>query len=265
MEIPATTSATDYTTNVPLDDLGPDTLYQYQLGRDISGTFTTRREEAELDRFTILSSSCLKPGWPYNPFQHPLAVKGLTHLHNTVEQMAQRPEAPLFLGDFISPVSDYTISYYRELYRQVYSSPSWTPLLQSIPWIHMFDDHEIINDFSPSSTPQSTEMFENAMEPYISYQRSVNPPALTGSQPTYFSYEIGKVSFFILDNRSHRSAPAHRPGKKLNGWVWGKVNAGCAAVAGHEGLGGTAGKKRRQTPGIRVWCTCHEKLVRGKG
>ncbi|WWC63026.1 uncharacterized protein I303_105625 [Kwoniella dejecticola CBS 10117] len=47
MEIPATTSATDYTTNVPLDDLGPDTLYQYQLGRDISGTFTTRREEAE--------------------------------------------------------------------------------------------------------------------------------------------------------------------------------------------------------------------------
>ncbi|WWC71166.1 uncharacterized protein I206_105119 [Kwoniella pini CBS 10737] len=218
VHLPTATSETDFTIPVSLDGLLPNTEYYYRLGQDIKGSFTTRRKQADLDKFTIVSSSCLKPGWPYNPFIHPLAVRGFTHLHNAIDKMDQKPEAMLFLGDFIysdlpTPISDYTTSYYRELYRQVYSSPSWTPLLKSIPWIHMFDDHEIINDFSPSSSSESLRIFENAMEPYNSYQRSINPPPLNPAEPTYFSFDIGKVSFFILDNRSYRSTPAERPGR----------------------------------------------------
>ncbi|WWC87142.1 uncharacterized protein L201_002028 [Kwoniella dendrophila CBS 6074] len=217
IQLPPASFDSDYTIPIQLENLLPDTVYHYQLNGNITGSFTTRRNHNALDKFTILSSSCLEPGWPYNPLDHPLAVKGFTHLDTIVKKMDKKPEAMLFLGDFIysdlpAPASDYTTSYYRELYRQVYASPSWTPLLRSIPWIHMFDDHEIINDFSPDSSLESTRMFENAMEPYISYQGSVNPPPLNPSQPTYFSHEMGKVSFFILDNRSYRSTPAKRPG-----------------------------------------------------
>ena len=108
------------------------------------------------------------------------------------------------------PVAPYTLSYYRELYRQIYASPSWTPRLRSIPWVHMFDDHEIINDFAPSS--QHSSLYSPAMQAYNEYQASVNPPVLVPSQPTYTSFNIGQVSFFVLDNRSYREPQPHRPG-----------------------------------------------------
>ncbi|WVW85153.1 hypothetical protein I302_107191 [Kwoniella bestiolae CBS 10118] len=226
LQLPEIDDSTDYTIPITLQNLQADTEYLYSLGPETQGSFTTARKAEEIDKFTILSTSCLKPGWPYNPFTHPLKVDGFTHLDNAVKKMDRKPEAMLFLGDFIceillcvdsdlpAPVSEYTTSYYRQLYRQVYSSPSWTSLIRSIPWIHMFDDHEIINDFSPvkSYDGQDIHMFENAMEPYISYQRSVNPGPINPRQPTYFSYEIGRVSFFVLDNRSYRSKSPVRPG-----------------------------------------------------
>ncbi|WRT66788.1 uncharacterized protein IL334_003751 [Kwoniella shivajii] len=217
VQLSSLTPATDFTLPIILDGLRPDTEYNYYINAEISGTFTTRRNATDLEAFTILSSSCLKPGWPYSPLAHPLEVKGFSEVDHYVRTMDRLPEAMLFLGDFIYsdlpyPVSEYTNTYYRQLYRQVYSSPSWTPLLRSIPWLHMFDDHEIINDFAPDS-PHNHAMFKSAMEPYVSYQQTVNPLPLSSEQPTYFSFEIGAVSFFVLDNRSYRSTPPHRPGK----------------------------------------------------
>jgi hypothetical protein len=39
--------------------------------------------------------------------------------------------------------------HWHQLYRQIYASPSWTRTLRDLPWIHIFDDHEVINDYHP--------------------------------------------------------------------------------------------------------------------
>ncbi|OCF38548.1 hypothetical protein I317_07682 [Kwoniella heveanensis CBS 569] len=209
-----TGAATDHTAAITLRDFEPGTQYHYNSSHQHSGSFYTRLHD-ERKSFSLLSTSCQKPGWPYNPLAHPLAIRGLTHLDKTIQEMKQKPEAMLFLGDFIYsdlpyPTSEYTSSYYRQLYRQVYASPSWTPLLRSIPWLHMFDDHEIINDFAPVG--DMSGMFKTAIEPFMNYQQVVNPPPINVKQPTYFSFDIGDVAFFMLDNRSFRSQQPVRPG-----------------------------------------------------
>ncbi|ODO09633.1 hypothetical protein I350_01844 [Cryptococcus amylolentus CBS 6273] len=206
---------TDFTLSAHLPNLHPNTLYLYNTTVGLEGSFVTRRESHKMSKFTLLSTSCQKPNWPYNPLQHPLAINGWAHVEKVAAGMSLRPEAMLFLGDFIYSdlpyaVAEYTSSYYRLLYRQIYASPSWSPFLRSIPWLHMFDDHEIINDYAPS--PALSNVFEEAIEPFLHYQQSVNPPPLVPSQPTYFSFDLGNVTFFILDCRSWRSPQPHRRG-----------------------------------------------------
>lgn len=109
------------------------------------------------------------------------------------------------------PLAPYTRNYFTQLYRQVYASPSWTPLLRSVPWLHMYDDHEIINDFAPSSL-ERVALQEQALGPFRAYQLSVNPPAVEPFQPTYTAFNIGDVAFFVLDSRSFRDEQPFRPG-----------------------------------------------------
>jgi alkaline phosphatase D len=108
-------------------------------------------------------------------------------------------------------MAPYTSSYYNKLYRQVYASPSWTRRLRDLPWIHMFDDHEIINDWAPSH-PDKT-LYPDAIQPFEHYQLSVNPPAAGHSGTMYTAFNIGQVAFFVLDNRSYRSQQPDRPGQ----------------------------------------------------
>ncbi|OXG76260.1 alkaline phosphatase D [Cryptococcus neoformans Gb118] len=55
-------------------------------------------------------------------------------------------------------------------------------------------------------------MFIQAIDPFINYQQVINPPSVSSTQPTYFRFGIGDVSFFVLDCRSWRSAQPARPG-----------------------------------------------------
>ena len=92
-----------------LTGLEPNTTYVYAFeGAEVSsatshlsGPFATRPRASELDTFRIISSSCLKPGWPYSPAQHALRIRGLEHLHDFIVESVKRVEAMLFLGDFI--------------------------------------------------------------------------------------------------------------------------------------------------------------------
>lgn len=125
-----------------------------------------------MDRFSIISSSCIKPGWPYVPWEDSRAVKGVEKLGRFIESMERKPEMMLFLGDFICSsfrlptycprgsgadissllpikVAELTTSVYRQLYHQIYASPSWTRDLLDLSWIHMFDDHGSCDFFLP--------------------------------------------------------------------------------------------------------------------
>lgn len=212
-------NTTDFTASVILKGLKPSSKYRYLLSNNRTGTFSTAplpgTESAH--ELTFLTSSCMKPNFPYNPLSHPLRVPGVEQVSETISKLLFRPEFMLFLGDFIYidvPTRfGSTISHYRSEYRRVYSSPSWntgseTPAID-LPWLHTLDDHEIENDWSHGNT---TAPYPAAAEPYIHYHISVNPPIpptpfAKPEDTSYFSFIHGPASFFVLDSRTYRSEP----------------------------------------------------------
>ena len=214
-------NSTDYTYPLSLDNLEPSTQYRYSLSNNLTGEFVTAPAPGSPDanRLTFLTSSCIKPNFPYNPLRHPLRVPGFETLSRAVSKFPSfaRPAFMLFLGDFIYidvPIRfGSSVTHYRNEYHKVYSSPSWQappfpPV--DIPWIHTLDDHEIENDWASGNT---TDPFPAAVDPYHHYHVSVNPPIPEDSysipsNTTYFSFTNGPASFFLLDTRAYRSQPS---------------------------------------------------------
>ena len=120
-------------------------------------------------------------------------------------------------SDLPLQLEHYTTDYYTKLYRQIYASPSWTQRLRDIPWLHMFDDHEIVNDYAPSGADK--DIFREAIAPFNHYQMVANPKGMDMNQKSYFTFNIGQVSFFVLDNRSYRSVqPQRQHENSTAGW-----------------------------------------------
>jgi len=216
---------TDFTAAITISPLTPDTRYQYVLSNNHSGYFITAPPIGQISRqsvrekFTFLHTSCLKAHFPYNPLDRPLHIPGLKYLAKWLSQL--KPAFILFLGDFIyidvprRHGSD--ISTYRREYRQVYASPDWPSVSNDgendLPWLHVYDDHEIANDWSANITG----VYPAAFDPYNHYHVSVNPPSY-GQPPApsslstrrnndipYFTFTQGPASFFMLDTRRFRS------------------------------------------------------------
>lgn len=199
---------TDYTGVFEITNLRPDTKYQY-VANNHTGSFITAPRTGQTstrpltaDVFTFLHSSCLKNNLPYNPLAHPLSNAGLRSLTQNLKYL--QAQFMLFLGDFIyidvprrhgSSVEDY-----RREYRQLYSSPDWAPVAQDLPWIHVYDDHEIANDWDGNTTA----IFPAANDPYTHYHVAANPPPVRKGE-TYFSFTQGPATFFMLDTRRYRS------------------------------------------------------------
>ncbi|KAL8804084.1 MAG: hypothetical protein Q9182_002797 [Xanthomendoza sp. 2 TL-2023] len=200
---------TDYTFTVVIKGLRPTILYQYSVSNNHSGYFTTAPPQGQVapgtDKITFLTSSCIKPRFPYNPFAHPLAMPGFKHLAQKLPEL--KASFMLFLGDFIyidvprrfgvDPES------YRREYRQVYSSPDWPSVSKDLPWIHVMDDHEIANDWDGNTTAP----YPAAADPWHLYHTSVNPPPVAPGA-SYFQFTHGLASFFLMDTRRYRT-PSH--------------------------------------------------------
>lgn len=213
---------TDFTYPVELKNLKPSTHYRYSLSNNMTGSFTTAPMPGTrfASRLTFLTSSCIKPNFPYNVFSHPLRIPGIEYVGHAVAKLPTllRPSFMLFLGDFIyidvPQRFGSSKAHYRSEYRRVYSSPSWrvpegNPAID-LPWIHTLDDHEIANDWAQGNT---TPPYPAAAEPFALYHVSVNPPIppvpfAAPENTTYFSFIHGPASFFMLDTRTYRSQPA---------------------------------------------------------
>ena len=232
-------NSTDFTGTFTLKGLTPDTTYQYTASNH-TGFFRTAPPIGYGGLFTFVHSSCLKNNFPYNPFAHPLSNKGLRTFNKAISDIY--PRFMLFLGDFIyidvprrhgSSVEDH-----RREYRQMYSSPDWSA---HIPWLHVYDDHEIANDWDKNTTG----VFEAANDPYRHYHTSVNPPAVR-TDASYFSFTQGPATFFMLDTRRYRS-----PNDNTNGSdpITGKPTK---SMLGKQQLSDLlAWLKRREAPGVR--------------
>ncbi|KAM0802926.1 PhoD-like phosphatase-domain-containing protein [Usnea florida] len=213
---------TDFTTSFTLTNLRPSAAYQYAVSNNHTGIFTTAPPAGQtslgLGKFTFLTSSCIKPRFPYNPFAHPLTIPGLKHLAKWVPKL--QASFMLFLGDFIYidvPRRFGTdAETYRREYRQVYSSPDWPAASKSLPWLHVIDDHEIANDWDK----QDADPYPAATDPWDIYHSSLNPPPALPNA-SYFQFTQGPASFFLMDTRRHRSpeypALARSPNKTMLG------------------------------------------------
>ena len=65
---------------------------------------------------------------------------------------------------------------------------------------NVYQDHEIENDWSSGESG----VYKSAIEPFRSYQHSVNPPVVRPGV-TYYTFDFGPASFFMLDTRRYRS------------------------------------------------------------
>ncbi|PYH98398.1 alkaline phosphatase [Aspergillus ellipticus CBS 707.79] len=213
---------TDFTTTLTIKSLEPSSAYRYSLSNNLTGSFTTAPMPGSkaANRVSFLTSSCIKANFPYNPLSHPLRIPGIEKMTETISRLPSllRPSFMMFLGDFIyvdvPQRFGSSTSHYRSEYRRVYNSPSWTQSQDSpaigLPWIHTLDDHEIENDWSKGNT---TAPYPAAAEPYLHYHVSANPPIpptpfAKPENTTYFSFINGPASFFMVDTRTYRSAPA---------------------------------------------------------
>ncbi|OJD12092.1 hypothetical protein AJ78_07269 [Emergomyces pasteurianus Ep9510] len=238
---------TDYTHPVTLTGLQPSMEYRYSFSNNLSGQFTTAPApgSAAANRITFLSSSCIKPNFPYNPLKHPFQIYGLELLSKIVSKLPSfsRPSFMLFLGDFIYIDVPFrwgsSISDYRSEYRKVYASPSWhtgpEPAI-NIPWLHTLDDHEIANDWHLGNI---TDPYPAAFDPYYHYQLSVNPPIDKSSfsipsNTTYFSFTNGPASFFMLDTRTYRTEPLQESSTMLG---FAQLNSLLAFISRQEPAG----------------------------
>jgi alkaline phosphatase D len=89
----------DWTATVALSGLSDNVTYSYSTSAGHRGSFVTPPRSSE--SFTVLSTSCQKPNWPYSPLNDPLRIIGMEYLDAYISKMAIRPEMMLFLGDFI--------------------------------------------------------------------------------------------------------------------------------------------------------------------
>lgn len=198
-EVQSLSKDNDYTATYRLLGLGPDTQYHYRTNTSHSGTFRTAPVNPK--SWSIIASSCIKPGFPYDPVGHPLRIRGLEHLSRYIQ--TRRTEFMLFLGDFIYVDLPLNLGQkkedYRRAYRQVYASPSWSESLWSLPFLHTYDNHEFENDWAG----YTSGIFDDAVEPFNTYQGQANPDSAVAGH-AYFTFNKGDVSFFVLDTRRYR-------------------------------------------------------------
>lgn len=151
---------TDFTApvKISLPDISEQT-YQWTTSNNHTGYFTTPPKVGEVSKngdFTFLSTSCIKPRFPYNPRDHPLSIPGFKQMANVIKSIPGGVQFMLFMGDFIyidvPRRFGISVEDYRREYRQVYASPDWPLVSQNLSWIHVLDDHEIANDWDGNTT-----------------------------------------------------------------------------------------------------------------
>ncbi|KFY35453.1 hypothetical protein V494_05909 [Pseudogymnoascus sp. VKM F-4513 (FW-928)] len=228
---------TDYTSaiSIPLPRTAGRTKYQYVTSNNHKGFITSAPKTGYTNdhdgKFTFLTSSCIIPRFPYNPFKHPLSIPGFKHLAKVLPSLDA--QFMLFLGDFIyidvPKRFGYDVESYRRNYRQVYASPDWPSVGQNLSWIHVIDDHEITNDFDLNTEHQEASVYQTAIEPWNNYQGAVNPPVARKSSiynkdrsdTSYFEFTQGPATFFMMDTRRYRDLngglPANDTGKSMLG------------------------------------------------
>lgn len=222
----ASSNESDWMVKAELSDLYASTQYEIRL--TLPGRAAIHPSFPKTIRFTtwadpklstqagthykFASSSCMLPGWPYRipgSWTDRLRMKGVDHLADGIRKRGI--EWLLFVGDFI--YADVPGPFFKEKqdylqkYRQVYASPSYRRIYESIPTLHMYDDHELQNDYTPldNASVAQFEVAESAWELYQGAGNYKTQPLTAQSPANYYWFQNGDSAFFVWDTRSYRS------------------------------------------------------------
>ena len=186
----------DFTGTVTLDELFPNTRYEYSvlLNGEVRfvGEFTTLPLPSSEPTIRFAIGADINLG--YTPFT----------VFNII--MNDQPDFMLLIGDNIysdvppSSLVPNSKSGYESRYQTTWGESNFRNFMQTVPVFMIWDDHEILNDFWPGKN----DRYLNARAAYDEYQGSHNPdPVIQGE--LYYTFIAGRSSFFVLDTRSFRS------------------------------------------------------------
>jgi alkaline phosphatase D len=223
-----------HSVHVELQNLRPDRwyFYRFMVGDAVSGIGRTRtfpKTGAAVDKLKIAYASCQR--WEAGYFT---AYKHM---------LAEKPDAVLFLGDYIyeypgNPVSAVrvpsatpslgfvlTLDDYRSRYAQYKSDADLQAMHATCPWLVTWDDHEVQNDYAGLTGGDSgiADIFSNPADfaarraaAYQAYYENmpIRASALTKSlaglasgadMRIYQRIDVGQLaSFYMLDTRQYR-------------------------------------------------------------
>ncbi|KAI0290474.1 PhoD-like phosphatase-domain-containing protein [Russula brevipes] len=194
--------------------------------------------------FRFVVSSCIKPNFPYAPFNNrrirgfdlladylfaepasvdtpgtpiPLENHASPAVNESIpaalpaileDKRVAPAEFMLFLGDFI--YADVPVYHgdskraYRRLYRRNYDSPSFRKVFERLRTPANLHASCIINNYIGQSN--DTPPFVNADDAFRIYNADANYDPLVSGQ-RYYDFRHGDVAFFVMDTRRHRSDP----------------------------------------------------------
>lgn len=205
------TNKTDFTMVFDLRNLRPSVKYLVELHSHQStlDTDTIRLGSVEFKtapapstptKLRFATGSCVKPHFPYTLTSTP-DVFGFS---NMFEQHGDQLDLFLFLGDFI--YADLPLYFgstpddYRRLYRQVYKTSGSRKLMRKVPMLHVYDDHEIKNNWHQQDTPP----MGSALTAYNEYNGNANPPPSLPDRE-FYNFTHGDIAFYSWDTRRYRT------------------------------------------------------------
>jgi alkaline phosphatase D len=215
-------AADDYTGQVLLTGLKPNTTYRYKLGTT-RGTFETAPEEHDAARVRLAFGGDVAG---QNVCRD--AAEGFP-IMDTIRNL--RPDVFVGLGDMIyadnacDPVGRYgnaqvpgsfgpatDLAGFWAHWRYNRADGASQRLLASTGYVGVWDDHEVVNDFGPLSDTRSTppytpgvHLLPIGLEAFLDY----TPIAIAPNTPKrlYRSLRWGRhLELFVLDTRQYRDA-----------------------------------------------------------
>ena len=186
----------DYVTRIRVSGLKPDTRYYYRVRTDGENDnrnrplpFHVQTAPAGLRPLRIAFGSCAR-----------VQLDDRQPVFDAIAAM--EPDLFLWLGDNIYADSDAEVAF-TDMYARQRSVGSLQPLLQSVPQLAIWDDHDFGYNDSDGANPAK------AMTLKLFRRWWANPAAgLPDTPGVFFRHGFGPVDIFMLDGRYHRDSPS---------------------------------------------------------
>lgn len=189
-----------------------------------SGHMLLNASGSEQPSISWLASSCR---WPGMPFERNAVDALALHMQEQIHHPARPVQALVLLGDQI--YADATANLFEvqegderlaQFYRDAWGSPHTRELFARLPTYTVVDDHEYVDNWNGSASPETDATFLNGFEATLAYQwrwtdGHNHAPRIHAAIPAggdavrgfWQPFHIAHLPAFAMDTRSERHPP----------------------------------------------------------